>query len=67
VASGDLTPFTREFCLEPGDRRLAARPVRHLFGQDTYELVLKKGRALTAAAKNLAAELLPDLESAIGG
>jgi len=41
--------------------------VRHLFGQDTYELVLKKGRALTAAAKNLAAELLPDLESAIGG
>ncbi len=67
VALGLGVAVIPEFCLEPGDRRLTARPVRDLFGQDTYGLVLKKGRALTTAAKNLAAELLPDLESAIGG
>lgn len=52
-----------EFCLETTDRRrLSARSVRHLLGQDTYGLVLKTGRPLSLAARSLAAEFRPELD-----
>ena len=43
-----------EFCLTPADRQhLAARSVRHLFGQDTYGIIVKQGRQLSRAAQAL--------------
>ncbi|MGH9367435.1 MAG: LysR family transcriptional regulator [Thermoanaerobaculia bacterium] len=48
-----------DFCLEQTDRRLAVRPARHLFGQDTYGIVTKRGRELSPAARALAAEIAP--------
>jgi len=46
------------FCLQPSDRpRLASRSLRHLFGQETYGIVTKRGRDLPAAAKALLSEL----------
>lgn len=53
-----------EFCIEPPDRHLTARSVRHLFGQDSYGLVFKKGRSLSAASRILAAEFVPRLNAA---
>jgi DNA-binding transcriptional LysR family regulator len=48
-----------DFCLDPTDRRLAARPARHLFGQDTYGIVTKRGRELSPAARALIREIAP--------
>jgi DNA-binding transcriptional LysR family regulator len=48
-----------EFCLDPADRRLAARPARHLFGQITYGIVTKRGREVSPAARALAEEIAP--------
>jgi DNA-binding transcriptional LysR family regulator len=48
-----------DFCLEQTDRRLAVRPARHLFGQDTYGIVTKRGRELSPAARALVAEIAP--------
>lgn len=62
VALGLGIAVIPEFCLGASDRRpLAPRSVRHLFGQDTYGLVLKSDRPLTAAAKSLASEFRADL------
>lgn len=48
------------FCLQPSDRpRLASRLLRHLLGQETYGIVMKRGRDLSPAAKALASELAP--------
>jgi len=49
-----------DFCLEQADRRLAVRPARNLFGQDTYGIVTKRGRDLSAAARALVAEIAPE-------
>jgi DNA-binding transcriptional LysR family regulator len=48
-----------DFCLDPADRRLSARPARHLFGQDTYGIVTKRGRETSPAARALIAEIAP--------
>ena len=48
-----------DFCLEQTDRRLAVRSARHLFGQDTYGVVTKRGRELSPAARALIAEIAP--------
>ena len=48
-----------DFCLEQTDRRLAVRPARHLFGQDTYGIVTKRGREISPAARSLIAEIAP--------
>ncbi len=48
-----------DFCLEQTDRRIAVRSARHLFGQDTYGVVTKRGRELSPAAHALAAEIVP--------
>ncbi len=48
-----------DFCLDPTDRRLAARPARHLFGQDKYGIVTKRGRELSPAARALVSEIAP--------
>jgi DNA-binding transcriptional LysR family regulator len=48
-----------DFCLDPTDRRLAARPARHLFGQDKYGIVTKRGRDLSPAARALVSEIAP--------
>jgi DNA-binding transcriptional LysR family regulator len=48
-----------DFCLDPADRRLAARPARHLFGQITYGIVTKRGREVSPAARALAEEIAP--------
>ena len=54
------------FCLLPSDRpRLASRSVRRLFGQETYGIVTKRGRALPAAARALVSELACDPPGAI--
>jgi DNA-binding transcriptional LysR family regulator len=45
------------FCLQRTDRRLTARSARQLFGQDIYGLLFKRGRALSAAAHQLAREI----------
>lgn len=43
------------FCIESRDgARLAKRSVAHLFGQDTYGLVVKRGRPLSKPAQELA-------------
>jgi DNA-binding transcriptional LysR family regulator len=48
-----------DFCLEQTDRRIAVRSARHLFGQDTYGVVTKRGRELSPAARALIAEIAP--------
>lgn len=48
-----------DFCLEQADRRLAARSARHLFGQDRYGIVTKRGRDLAPAARALILEIAP--------
>ncbi|MBI3615190.1 MAG: LysR family transcriptional regulator [Candidatus Omnitrophica bacterium] len=49
-----------EFCLSPEDKKtIAARSVRPLFGQDSYGVVVKKGRHLTRAARALIQEIDP--------
>jgi len=48
-----------DICLSSEDRRLAARPARHLFGQETYGIVTKRGREITPAARALIAEIAP--------
>jgi DNA-binding transcriptional LysR family regulator len=48
-----------DFCLEQADRRIKVRPARHLFGQDTYGIVTKRGRELSPAARALIAEIAP--------
>ncbi|MGE5278016.1 MAG: LysR family transcriptional regulator [Acidobacteriota bacterium] len=48
-----------DFCLDPADRRLAARSARHLFGQDKYGIVTKRGRELSPAARALVSEIAP--------
>jgi DNA-binding transcriptional LysR family regulator len=50
-----------DFCLEQTDRRLAVRPARHLFGRDTYGIVIKRGRDLSAGARALIAEIAPNV------
>lgn len=62
VALGLGIAVIPEFCLQPADRGLSVRSVRHLFGRDNYGLVFKKGRSLSAAAKILAAEFVPKSE-----
>ena len=52
------------FCLEHSDRRVAARSVRHLFGQDLYGGVVRRGRELSAAARALFDALAPRRGSA---
>jgi molybdate transport repressor ModE-like protein len=43
------------YCVERGDRgRLGTRPVSHLFGQDAYGIVTRRGRPLSRAAGVLA-------------
>ncbi|HEY6065908.1 MAG TPA: LysR family transcriptional regulator substrate-binding protein, partial [Thermoanaerobaculia bacterium] len=59
VALGFGVAVIPKFCLRPTDRRLAVRSARHLFGQDGYGLVFRKGRSLSLAAKALAAEFEP--------
>ena len=54
-----------EFCIQKSDGHLSVRPVRHLFGEDGYGLVLKKRRPLAAAARILCAEFRPDVADAI--
>jgi DNA-binding transcriptional LysR family regulator len=51
-----------DFCLEQSDRRLAVRSARHLFGQDFYGVVTKRGRELSPAARALIAEIAPRAE-----
>lgn len=41
------------FCLQRGDRRLIARPVRSLFGHDTYGIVLARNRPPSTAVRLL--------------
>ena len=54
VALGLGIAVVLEFCLTSEDRKsLAARSVRHLFGQDTYGVVVKQGRQLSRAAQAL--------------
>lgn len=49
-----------EFCLTPEDKKMmAAKSVRHLFGQDSYGVVVKKGKHLTRAARALIKEIDP--------
>ena len=48
-----------DFCLDSADRRLASRPARHLFGQDVYGIVAKRGRELSPSARALIAEIAP--------
>ena len=60
VALGLGIGVVLEFCLTPEDRKaMAARPVRHLFGQDSYGVVVRKGRFLTRAARALIREIDP--------
>lgn len=54
-----------EFCLPPADRHISSRSARHLFGQDTYGLVFRKGRSVAAAARSLAAEFRSELSSQV--
>jgi DNA-binding transcriptional LysR family regulator len=50
------------FCLQPSDSpRLACRPLRRLFGQETYGIVTKRGRELPPAARALVKEFPPRL------
>jgi LysR family transcriptional regulator, putative pyruvate carboxylase regulator len=48
-----------DFSLDHSDRRLAVRSARHLFGQDTYGIVTKRGREPSAATRALIAEIAP--------
>ena len=47
------------FCFEHSDRRIAARAVRHLFGQDAYGVVVRRGRPLPPAAAALLEDIAP--------
>lgn len=60
VALGLGIAIVLEFCLKPEDRTvLGSRPVRHLFGQDTYGIVVRKGKRLSRASQLLIKEIDP--------
>ncbi len=58
VALGLGVSVIPAFCLQPSDRpRLASRPIAKLFGDETYGIVTKRGRASSPAASALIGEL----------
>lgn len=63
VALGLGVGVILEFCLTPQDRKgLVVRSARHLFGQDTYGVVVRHGRQLSRAALALIREVDPKFQ-----
>jgi LysR family cys regulon transcriptional activator len=54
------------FCLEPEDlKHLGTRPVKHLFGQEHYGILVKRGRLLSRASQTLIRQIDPKFPAEI--